>query len=93
MYVFNNPTWFIECFKKTTDEKKRKVPADEEFHDDDDFALLLKSIDDEKHVKPSPSKKIKNDPSPSTKIKVGVNWFNLNLIVNKISKFLITLQN
>merc|ERR1711997_336273 len=29
----------------------------------------LKSIDDEKQVKPSPSKKIKNDPSPSTKIK------------------------
>ena len=58
-----------ECVKKVTEEKKKRK-ADEEFHDDEDFASLLKSIDDDKKVAPSPSKKIKKDVTPEkTKIK------------------------
>lgn len=47
-------------------DKKRKVP-EEEIHDDEAFSSLLKSIDDEKKVKPSPNKKAKKE-SP-TKLK------------------------
>ena len=38
-------------------------------HDDPDFSALLKSMDDEKKVKPSPSKKAKREPSPQTKLR------------------------
>ena len=49
-------------------KKKRKNP-EEEFHDDAEFSSLLKSIDDEKKIKPSPSKKAKKEQFSPTKIR------------------------
>ena len=54
--------------KKEAVNKKRKNP-DEEFHDDPEFANLLKSIDEGKKIKPSPSKKVKKEQFSPTKIK------------------------
>ena len=57
----------VKCVKKE-EAKKRKVP-EEELHDDPDFSALLKSVDDDMKVKPSPSKKAKREPSPQTKLR------------------------